>query len=61
MDRRWETASITVMNLAYAAAVVVMVVMAIPPVRAGLLDLCGRQVHAWRLGRWLGSRSRPPE
>lgn len=60
MDERWEVASSVLINVAYTVAVLVMIVMAVPTLRAGLVTVAGHQAHAWRYGRWLGSRARPP-
>lgn len=60
MDDRWETATAVVVNVVYAVAVIAMVVLATPPLRAGLLVIGRQQVHAWRYGRWLAGRTRPP-
>lgn len=61
MDDRWEVASAILVNVAYTVAVVAMVVLTVPQLRAGLLVVGRQQVHAWRYGRWLQGRSRPPQ
>lgn len=60
MDDRWETVTAVLVNVAYTVAVLVMVAVAVPSLRAGVQTLGSRQVHAWRYGRWLQGRRRPP-
>ena len=58
---RWETASVVLFNVAYTVAVAAMVLLMVPPVRAGLARWSLTQLHAWRYGRWLQGRTRPPQ
>lgn len=60
MDERWEAYFGAALNLAYLAAVLVLVVGSVPPLRAAAEVTWRRQVHAWQLGRWLERRTPPP-
>lgn len=61
MDERWEVATAVLVNVAYTVAVLAIVLLSVPSLRAGLAALGGRQAHAWRYGRWLASRTPTPE
>ena len=60
MDDRWETVTAVLVNVVYTVAVLAMVALAVPSLRLSLAAIGSRQVHAWRYGRWLQGRRRPP-
>lgn len=61
MDERWETTTTVLLNLAYVVLVAALFVMVIPGVRTRLGAFGGKQVFAWRYGRWLGSQTPAPQ
>jgi len=60
MDDRWDAAIQLLYAAGYVVVIATMVVMAVPPLRAGLGVGLGAQVHAWRYGRWLAGRTPAP-
>lgn len=57
---RWEALTSVAVQLFSCLLLTVMVVAAVPSLRARLVAFGGRQAHAWRYGRWLATRAPTP-